>query len=142
MIISEPIPIRPKALHFIDVINTATLSNRSSLGLDPTIHICTHLCCAAPHDDLPEMPVEATGWVKDDIGDMYWIMAMLWKSRGLFSRGTVCYRVRSKHGIEYALKDCWVDAGSLDYEVTLLQAIHGVPNVVQLVKYWDVKFSG
>ncbi|KAG1848321.1 hypothetical protein DFJ58DRAFT_842963 [Suillus subalutaceus] len=39
---------------------------------------------------------------------------------------------------EYALKDCWVDVDSLDHEVKFLQAVDGVPNVVQLVKYWDV----
>ncbi|KAG2028718.1 kinase-like domain-containing protein [Suillus americanus] len=88
------------------------------------------------------MPVGAKGWVQDDIGDVYWIMAVLWKSRGLFSRGTVCYRVRSKHGIDYALKDCWVDEDCLEHEVTFLEAVRGIPNVVQLVKHWDVKFNG
>ncbi|KAG2046067.1 hypothetical protein BDR06DRAFT_1039775 [Suillus hirtellus] len=88
------------------------------------------------------MPVGAQGWVKNDIGDMYWIMAVLWQSRGLFSCSTVCYRVRSSTGIEYALKNCWVDADCLDHKVTLLKAVHSIQNVVQLVKYWDIKFGG
>ncbi|KAG2028805.1 hypothetical protein BDR03DRAFT_829217, partial [Suillus americanus] len=142
MIISAPIAIGPNALRFVDVINTVTLCDQSFLGLDPTIHVCTNLCCDTPHDDLPNMPVGAKGWVQDDIGDVYWIMAVLWKSRGLFSRGTVCYRVRSKHGIDYALKDCWVDEDCLEHEVTFLEAVRGIPNVVQLVKHWDVKFNG
>jgi hypothetical protein len=141
MIISAPISIGPEAVRFVDVINATTFSDHSSLGLDPTIHLCTNLCCGTPHDDL-DMPVGARGWVKDDIGDVYWIMAVLWQSRGLFSRGTVCYRVRSSSGIEYALKDCWVDADCLDHEVTLLKAVHGIQNVVRLVKYWDVEFGG
>jgi hypothetical protein len=69
-------------------------------------------------------------------------MAILWKSRGLFSRGTVCYRVQDRHGTEFALKDCWVDAENLDHEVTLLRAVDGIPNVVSLKKYWDIQYAG
>ncbi|KAG2743049.1 hypothetical protein P692DRAFT_20681465, partial [Suillus brevipes Sb2] len=66
----------------------------------------------------------------------------LWKSCDLFSRGTVCYRVQDKNKREYALKDCWVDADIIEQEVNFLRAVDGVPNVVQLVKYWDVEYGG
>ncbi|KAG2741174.1 hypothetical protein P692DRAFT_201727111, partial [Suillus brevipes Sb2] len=117
MIISAPMPIGRHAVRFADVLNAMTLGNHSALGLDPTIHVC-------------------------DEGEVYWIMAILWKSRGLFSRGTVCYRVQDKDGQEYALKDCWVDADKLEQEVDFLRAVDGVPNVVRLRKYWDVKYDG
>lgn len=91
---------------------------------------------------VDSMPTEAVGWVIGNEGKVYWIMAILWKSRGLFSRGTVCYRVQDKDGQEYALKDCWVDADKLEQEVDFLRAVDGVPNVVRLRKYWDVKYDG
>jgi hypothetical protein len=81
------------------------------------------------------MPAEAKGWVMDNDNQVYWIMAILWKSRSLFSRGTVCYRVQDKHGKEYALKNCWVDEKSLEHEAELLQAVEDVSNVVHLVKH-------
>ncbi|KAG1837090.1 hypothetical protein F4604DRAFT_1692459 [Suillus subluteus] len=147
IIISKPLHIIRKAVRFIDVLNAMTLSDRPALGFDPTIHVCDTFCTATPHDGLlPDkagaMPTGAIGWVIDDDSNVYWIMAVLWKSRGLFSRGTVCYRVRDNTNTEYALKDCWVDAESLEHEVEVLDQIRGVPNVVQLVKYWDVKYEG
>ncbi|KAG0697849.1 hypothetical protein DFH29DRAFT_1003401 [Suillus ampliporus] len=146
MIISQPVPIGSSAVHFVDVLNAITLSDLPSLGFDPTIHVCTDLCSTDSHNDLPEgidlMPEGTKGWVMDDDGEVYWIMAVLWKSHGLFSRGTICYRVQDQHRTEFALKDCWVDAGSLDHEVTLLQAVDGIPNVVSLKKYWDVQYAG
>jgi hypothetical protein len=78
----------------------------------------------------------------DNDNQVYWIMVILWKSRCLFSRGTVCYRVQDKHGKEYALKDCWVDETSLEHEVKLLKMVEDVPNVVHLVKHWNVKYRG
>ncbi|KAG1835825.1 hypothetical protein DFJ58DRAFT_735436 [Suillus subalutaceus] len=102
MIISQPLPIGANAMHFVDVLNTITLSDLASLGFDPTIHICTDLCSAGSHNDLPEgidqMPEGTQGWVMDNDGEVYWIMAILWKSRGLFSHGTICYRVQDQHG--------------------------------------------
>jgi hypothetical protein len=87
------------------------------------------------------MPAEAKGWVMDNDNQVYWIMVILWRSRGFFfSRGTVCYRVQDKHGKEYALKDCRVDERSLEHEVELLQAVKEVSNVVHLVKHWDVEY--
>ncbi|KAG1853681.1 hypothetical protein F4604DRAFT_1933107 [Suillus subluteus] len=146
MIISQPLPIGANAVRFVDVLNTITLSDLASLGFDPTIHICTNLCSAGSHNDLPEgidqMPEGTKGWVMDNNSEVYWIMAILWKSHGLFSHGTVCYHVQDRHGTEFALKDCWVDAENLDHEVTLLQAVHGIPNVVSLKKYWDDQYAG
>ncbi|KAG2059956.1 hypothetical protein BDR06DRAFT_967498 [Suillus hirtellus] len=50
----------------------------------------------------------------------------------------VYYQVQDKDMKEYALKDCWVDADIIDHKVSFLKAVDGVPNVVQLVKYWDI----
>ncbi|KAG1787145.1 uncharacterized protein HD556DRAFT_1449074 [Suillus plorans] len=146
MIISQPVPIGSSAVRFVDILNAITLSDLASLGFDPTVHVCTDLCSTGSHNDLPEgidpMPEGTKGWVMDNDGEVYWIMDILWKSRGLFSRGTVCYCVQDQHGTEFALKDCWVDAENLDHEVMLLQAVDGIPNVVSLKKYWDVQYAG
>ncbi|KAG0700899.1 hypothetical protein DFH29DRAFT_1000704 [Suillus ampliporus] len=146
MIISAPLSIGRDAVHFADVLNVMTLAGRPSLGFDLTIHVCGTICRDTPHDDLPggfdDMAIRAIGWVTDNKGEVYWIMAILWKSRGLFSCGTVCYRVQDKSGREYALKDCWVDAEVLSHEESLLNAVTDVPNVVQLVKCWDVQYGG
>ncbi|KAG1906125.1 uncharacterized protein F5891DRAFT_975576 [Suillus fuscotomentosus] len=146
MIISQPLPINSNAMCFVDVLNAITLSDLPSLGFDPTIHVCTDLCSTGPHNDLPEgidhMPEGTKGWVMDNDSEVYWIMALLWKSRGLFLHGTVCYWVQDRHGTEFTLKDCWVDAENLDHEVTLLRAVNGIPNVVSLEKYWDIQYAG
>ncbi|KAG1861976.1 hypothetical protein C8R48DRAFT_673411 [Suillus tomentosus] len=95
-----------------------TLASHSALGLDPTIHICNSLCQGIPHNNVPGgvdvMPNGAIGWIIDD----------------------------DKNKKEYALKDCWVDADIIDHEVSFLKAVDGGPNVVQLVKYWDVEYNG
>jgi hypothetical protein len=147
IIISAPILINPDPVCFVDVLNTMTLFSHSALSLDPTIHVCNSICQGTTHNNIPggvdDMPTEAIGWVIDDIGEVYWILAIFWKSRGLFSCGTVCYHVQQrKTKMEYALKDCWVDFDSLNHEVEFLWAVNGVPNVVQLVKYWDVEYAG
>ncbi|KAG2740947.1 hypothetical protein P692DRAFT_20688529, partial [Suillus brevipes Sb2] len=39
MVISKPLPIVTSPERFVNVLNTITLGNCSSLGFDPTIHI-------------------------------------------------------------------------------------------------------
>jgi hypothetical protein len=145
MIISKPLPIVGSAKRFVDILNTTTLANRSFLGFDPTIHICNSCGNNPNHAHSPNgsdlMPPGAIGWVYDNEGNIYWIMEILWKSRGFFKRGTVCYRVRDKSDREYALKDCWVNEEVKDVEINLLNAVQDIPNVVQLVKHWDVLFD-
>jgi len=88
MIILAPILLGCDAVCFTDVLNTMTLASHSAFN--PTIHVCNTLCSSTAHnpDDLPEgvgaMPIRAIGWVTDDVGKVYWIMANLWKSCGLF----------------------------------------------------------
>jgi len=146
MIISRPLPIHSKAVRFVDVLNTVTLSNLTSLGFDPTIHVCVGFCSGSHHDGPPEcvseMPPEAKGWIMDNDEEVYWIMAVIWRSHSLFSRGTVCFRVQDKKGDVYALKDCWVDAERIDYESDLLKTVSDIPNVVRLVKCWNVQYNG
>ncbi|KAG1785034.1 uncharacterized protein HD556DRAFT_1314580 [Suillus plorans] len=146
MVVSEPLQIDRFPIRFVDVLNTITLANRSSLGFDPTIHICNSCNTVPSHTNLPDgfdtMLPGAIGWVYDNDQNVYWIMEILWKSRGFFKRGTVCYRVRDKFGREYALKDCWVNEDVKDVEIDFLKAVDGIQNVVQLVKYWDVLYDG
>lgn len=35
-----------------------------------------------------------------------------------------------------------MDKLNLEHEVNLLRAVHGIPNVVSLVKSWDVQYGG
>jgi len=146
MVISKPLPIVTSPERFVDVLNTVTLGNRSSLSFDPTIQICNSCNTIPTHADLPNgfdaMLPGAIGWVYDNDENVYWIMDILWKSRGLFKRGTVCYRVRDQFNQEYTLKDCWVNEDVKDVEIQLLKAVEGIPNVVQLKKYWDVLYDG
>ncbi|KAG2123734.1 hypothetical protein DEU56DRAFT_759947 [Suillus clintonianus] len=146
MIISVPLSIGRDTVCFANVLNMMMLVGHPSLGFDPTIHVCGTICRDIPHDDLPggfdDMVIRAIGWVTDNEGEVYWIMAILWKSCGLFSCGTVCYHTQDKSGREYVLKDCWVDAEVLSHEESLLNVVAGVPNVVQLVKCWDVQYGG
>ncbi|KAG1891286.1 hypothetical protein F4604DRAFT_1673178 [Suillus subluteus] len=69
-------------------------------------------------------------------------MTLLWKSHGFFCRGMVCYCVRSKEGVEYALKDCWVEESKKMHKPTILRMLKGVPNVVELIDNWDVYYEG
>ncbi|KAG2111850.1 hypothetical protein BD769DRAFT_1392006 [Suillus cothurnatus] len=123
MVISKPLPIVTSPERFVDMLNTVTLGNRSSLGFDPTIHICNSCNTIPTHADLPNgfdaMLPGAIGWVYDNDENVYWIMDILWKS---------C--------------DCWVNEDVKDVEIQLLKAVEGIPNVVQLKKYWDVLYDG
>ncbi|KAG1829056.1 hypothetical protein DFJ58DRAFT_737484 [Suillus subalutaceus] len=91
--------------------------------------ISANSCNTIPtHADLPNgfdaMLPGAIGWVYDNDENVYWIMDILWKSRG----------VRTQ--------DCWVNEDVKDVEIQLLKAVEGIPNVVQLKKYWDVLYDG
>ncbi|KAG2062589.1 hypothetical protein BDR04DRAFT_1164958, partial [Suillus decipiens] len=70
MVISEPLQIERFPVRFVDVLNTITLANRSSLGFDPTIHICNSCCTVPSHPNLPDgfdaMLPGAIGWVYDN----------------------------------------------------------------------------
>lgn len=97
MVISKPLPIITSPVHFVNVLNTVTLANRSSLGFDPTIHICNSCNTIPTYTNLPNsfdaMLPGAIGWVYDNNANVYWIMDILWKSHGLFKHGTICYCV-------------------------------------------------
>jgi hypothetical protein len=139
LIITLPTPIQSSPARVADAIATLSLADPSLLGLDPTVHMCIP-SCKGTHTDLA---VGAIGWVTNNAGKIYSIMAVLWKSQGLFCRGTVCYHVRDPvDGKEYALKDCWVAEAKRYHEVDVLERVKGIPNVVQLVDHWDVLFDG
>ncbi|KAG1896301.1 uncharacterized protein F5891DRAFT_1193326 [Suillus fuscotomentosus] len=146
MVISKPLLIVTSPVHFVNMLNTITLANRSSLGFDPTIHICNS-CNTIPTranllSSFDAMLPGAIGCIYDNDGDVYWIMDILWKSCGLFKRGTICYCVRDKFNQDYAPKDCWVNEDVKDVEIQLLKAVKGIPNIAQLKKYWDVLYNG
>ncbi|KAG1843850.1 hypothetical protein C8R48DRAFT_678599 [Suillus tomentosus] len=139
LIITLPISIQSSPTRVADAIAALSLAEPSRLGLDPTIHMCIP-SCKGTHTNLA---AGAIGWVTNNEDKMYSIMAVLWKSQGLFCRGTVCYRVRDPvDGKEYAMKDCWVSEHKRYHKVDVLERVKGIPNVVQLVDHWDVLFDG
>jgi hypothetical protein len=140
VIISLPFQIHklPGSIRLCNVLAALTLLDNRHLGLDPTIHMC-HVVCNGTHENLAD---GAIGWVEDNKRNVYSIMALLWKSHGFFCRGTVCYRVRNEEGVEYALKDCWVEESKKMHERTVLRMVKGLPNVVELIDDWDVYYEG
>ncbi|KAG2101103.1 uncharacterized protein F5147DRAFT_776831 [Suillus discolor] len=82
MVISKPLLIVTSPIHFVNVLNTVTLANRSSLGFDPTIHICNSCNTIPTHTNLPNgfnaMLPGAIGWeyalkdcwVNEDVKDV------------------------------------------------------------------------
>ncbi|KAG1784903.1 uncharacterized protein HD556DRAFT_1451289 [Suillus plorans] len=140
IIISLPFYIHkcPGSIRLCDALAALTLLDSCHLGLDPTIHMC-HAVCNGTHDNLADGVI---GWVQDNKHNVYSIMALLWKSHGFFCRGMICYRVRNKEGVEYALKDCWVEESKKMHEPTVLRMLKGIPNVVELIDDWDVHYEG
>lgn len=139
LIMSLPVNIHSSPALFIKAIGTVSLADQEALGFDDTIHMCVPHCKGS-HATLAD---GAIGWVKNNSGKTYSIMDVLFKSQGLFCRGTVCYRVRDHDDkIDYAMKDCWVAETKRYHEVDVLNRVKGIPNVVALVDHWDVKYRG
>ncbi|KAG2115637.1 hypothetical protein DEU56DRAFT_932627 [Suillus clintonianus] len=138
LIISRPVNIYDYPVHLLEVLNTLTLVHTNNLGYDPTMHMCDPTCKGS-HTNLRE---HAIGWVESYDQAILSIMSVLWRSQGFFSRGTICYRVQTSDGTEYALKDCWVAEEKKYHEVTVLKMVEGIPNVVKLVADWDVLYDG
>ncbi|KAG1789414.1 uncharacterized protein HD556DRAFT_1311375 [Suillus plorans] len=138
LIISHPTSIVAKPVRLLEVLNTLTLAHTNTLGYDPTMHMCDPTC-KGTHLDLRE---NAIGWIEGPDEARLSIINVLWQSQGFFSRGTICYRVQTLSGVEYALKDCWVAEDKRYHEVTVLRMVEGIPNVVRLVADWDVLYDG
>ncbi|KAG2365896.1 hypothetical protein BDR07DRAFT_1373990 [Suillus spraguei] len=138
LIISRPVSVVAHPVRLLEVLNTLTLAHTNTLGYDPTMHICDPTC-RGTHLDLRD---NAIGWVEGSDKAHLSIMSVLWQSQGLFSRGTICYRVQNSHGVGYALKDCWVAEDEKNHKVTVLRMVEGIPNVVRLVADCNVLYDG
>lgn len=138
LIITRPVLITENPTRLVDMLNTMSLGNSTVYGMDPTMHMCNESC----KDTQCEVGDQAIGWIEDKQRRKLLIIAILWRSQGIFSRGTTCYRVRDQDGVEYALKDCWVDEAKKDHEERILEIVRGIPNVVTLVAAWDVEYEG
>ncbi|KAG1802390.1 uncharacterized protein BJ212DRAFT_1304861 [Suillus subaureus] len=138
LIITLLTPIQSSPSCVADAIAALLLGDLSLLDLNPTIHMCIP-SCKGTHTNLA---VGAISWVTNNSNNRYSIMAVLWKSQGLFCHGMACYRVRDPVDGEYMMKDCWVAEVKRYHEVDVLERVKGIPNVVQLVDHWDVQFNG
>ncbi|KAG1824987.1 hypothetical protein EV424DRAFT_1538060 [Suillus variegatus] len=127
LIITLPTPIQSSPSRVADAIAALSLGDLSLLGLDPTIHMCIP-SCKGTHTNLVAGVIS---WVTNNSNNRYSIMAVLWKSQGLFCHGMACYRVWDPvDGKEYAMKDCWVAEAKRYHEVDVLERVKGIPNVV------------
>jgi hypothetical protein len=125
-------------MYLIDMLNSMSLGNSKVYGMDPTMHMCNESC----KNMQCEVGDQAIGWIEDKQRQKLLIISVLWRSQGLFSCGTICYRIWDKDGVEYALKDCWVDKEKKDHEEKVLEIVRGIPNVVTLIAAWDVEYKG
>jgi hypothetical protein len=138
LIITHPISVNTNPARLVDMLNTMSLVNRKAYGMDPTMHMCDESCEQTQCD----LGGKAIGWIEGKDKEKLLIISILWRSQDLFSHGTICYRVRDRHGHEYALKDCWVEEAKRNHEEKVLEIVRGIPNVVTLVAAWDVEYEG
>ncbi|KAG0693545.1 hypothetical protein DFH29DRAFT_1007201 [Suillus ampliporus] len=138
LIITRPISIAESPTRLVNMLNTMSLANSKYHGMDPTMHMCNQSCKKSPCD----VGDKAIGWIEDAQKQKLSIISILWRSQGLFSRRTICYRVRDRDGVDYALKECWVDEEHKDHEEKVLELVWGIHNVVTLVATWDVEYEG
>ncbi|KAG1878543.1 hypothetical protein C8R48DRAFT_768105 [Suillus tomentosus] len=130
------IPLQPLAITSAPLL--ALASQSPPQGPDATFSSTPHPS-HFPH--TPQSPAEPCGQicVKDKI---YTMLRILFITKGLVGRGTVCYLV-SLDGEEYIIKDHWVQGGEdkILFEINILEAMSGIPGVPELVDYWLVKKS-
>ncbi|KAG1743280.1 uncharacterized protein EDB91DRAFT_1081215 [Suillus paluster] len=115
-----------------------SLGNSKAHGMDTTMRMCNESC----KQTQCEVGDQAIGWIEDKEKQKLLIIAILWRSQGILSCRTICYCVQDKDGVEYALKDCWMDEAKKDHEEKVLEMVWGIPNVVTLIAPWDVKYEG
>ncbi|KAG1897425.1 uncharacterized protein F5891DRAFT_1191870 [Suillus fuscotomentosus] len=102
-------------------------------------------CSSTPHPShfphTPQSPAEPCGQIRVN-NKIYTILKILFTTKGLVGRGTVCYLV-SLDEEEYIIKDHWVQGGEEKVlnEINMLKAMSGIPGVPELVDYWKVKRS-
>ncbi|KAG1729416.1 hypothetical protein EDD22DRAFT_960911 [Suillus occidentalis] len=73
---------------------------------------------------------------------IYTIKRILFATRGLVGRGTVCYLVTLDDDEDYIIKDHWVlgkDDNVVLNEIKMLELMDNVPGVPRLVDYWVVE---
>jgi hypothetical protein len=138
LIITCPILIIANLTCLVDMLNTMSLGNSKVYGMDPTMHMCNESC----KDTQCKVGDQVIGWIEDKQRRKLLIISILWRSQDLFSHGIICYRVWDKNGVEYTLKDCWVDEAKKDHEEKVLEIVRGIPNVVTLIAAWDVEYEG
>ncbi|KAH7920649.1 hypothetical protein BV22DRAFT_1020824 [Leucogyrophana mollusca] len=138
-IISRPYDIHEKPLALIRVIASLAFADRNRLGFDPTIRLAlvSDLLSPSLNGPIGRVMGRAPSTVYD-------ILEIVWSSQGFIGRGTTVYRVRSKEGKEYVLKDYWVKANEAGHEAAILEKIASlkIDGVPTLVEKWNVQFNG
>ncbi|KAG1726979.1 uncharacterized protein EDB91DRAFT_1254095 [Suillus paluster] len=89
LIITCPILITANPTCLVDMLNTMSLGNNKFHGMDSTMHMCNESC----KQTQCEVGDQAIGWIEDKEKQKLLIIAILWRSQGLFSCRTICYHV-------------------------------------------------
>jgi hypothetical protein len=124
-----------------------TVNSAPLLGLASQIpqDMTESICSVTPHpSQFPHSMHSPEPCGKIRVGDtMYIIKRILFASRGLVGRGTICY-LASLNEEDYIVKDHWVlgkQEGVILNEIEMLKSMHGVPGVPELVDHWLVTTS-
>src|ERR1700722_3181714 len=119
---STSFEINEQPLTFVRLLAGLSFASRTSIGYDPTIQ----------GKGQRRILVE---------NDWYEILGVEFINDVIRGRGTTCYHV-AKDGVEYAIKDVWVDTSRLPGEVALLDAARHIKGVPTCVAHATVKVDG
>jgi hypothetical protein len=110
---------------FLHIICGFAYAPASSLGRDPTITNQT---------GIRYVLVKST---------YYEILKELHIGHDIHGRGTICLRVKStEDGIEYVVKDSWIDKRRAEKEWELLEKGHDIDGIAHVVEHWNVIVDG
>jgi hypothetical protein len=122
---SPSIEINKDPRTFLHIICGFAYATVSSLGRDPTI---------TSKDGKRYVQVNKTN---------YEILKVLHMGHGIHGRGTICLRVKSPEtGMEYILKDSWVDINRTEKEWELLEKGHDIDGIAHIADHWSVVVDG
>lgn len=122
---SESFDINMEPVRFIRLIAGLALTDNVVIGYDPTINLDS--------DGRPRLI---------DVGaNQYEIVNTEFISDMVRGRGTVCFRAR-REGVEYAIKDAWMDTALPHSEADMLRAATGVTGIPILVEELVLRING
>ncbi|KAG1849826.1 hypothetical protein C8R48DRAFT_778420 [Suillus tomentosus] len=131
------LPVHPTATRSAPLLSLA--SQMPQAEMTESIYSVTPLPSQFPYSAQSPEP-----WGKIRVGQkVYTIRRIIFASRGLVGRGTVCY-LATLDDEDYIIKDHWVvgkDDNVVLNEIKMLELMDGLPGVPKLVDHWVVEQS-